>query len=126
MMKKIYCFAVIAFAIMAFSACQKEVSDPVVSKITFSVDVGRDSIVTEGIAGMPLIITVITDANICAVWPAGIRDTLKSELNPAADSVDARGTVFTLCDDYALYQTKVLTGVHGYNMNSLLNMNGFT
>lgn len=123
-MKKIYYFALIAFGFMAFFACQKEVSNPVVSKITFSMDIGGvDSIVTEGIAGMPLKITVITDANICAVWPAGIRDTLKNNSIPVTD---ARGTVFSLCDDYALYQTKVLTGVHGYNMNSLINLTGFT
>jgi hypothetical protein len=125
-MKKIYYFALIVFGGFAFSACQKEVSDPVVSQITFSVDVGKDSIVTEGIAGIPLKITIITDANICSVWPAGIRDTLKSELNPAADSVDVRGTVFIQCDDYNLYQTKILTGVNGYNMNNLLNLTGFT
>jgi hypothetical protein len=125
-MKKIYYFALFAFEVLAFSACQKEVSNPVVSEVTFSVGVGVDSVVKEGIAGIPLKITVITDANICTIWPAGIRDTLKSELNPAVDSVDVRGTVFTQCDDYSLYQTKILTGVHGYNMNNLLNLTGFT
>ena len=126
-MKKIYYISLVAFAVMAISACQKEVSDPVLSEVTFSVGVvGADSVVTEGIAGIPLKITVQTDANICTIWPAGIRDTLKSELNPAADSVDVRGTVFTQCDDYSLYQKKYLTGLHGYNMNNLINLSGFT
>ena len=125
-MKKIYYFSLIAFGVMAISACQKEVSGPVVSEVTFSVGVGADSVVTEGITGIPLKITVITDANICTVWPAGIRDTLKSVLNPSADSVDVHGTVFAQCDDYSLYQTKYLKGLNGYNMNSLINMKGFT
>ena len=122
-MKKIIYIALIAFGIVAFLACQKEVSNPVVSNITFSMTVnGVESVVTEGISGMPVKITIITDANVCVVWPAGIRDTLKNESTPVTD---ARGTVFTQCDDYDLYQTKILTGVQGYNMNNLLNMTGF-
>ena len=124
-MKKIYYFSLIAFGVIAISACQKDVSSPVASDIIFSVGT-TETDVTEGIAGEPLKITVITDANICVVWPAGIRDTLKSVLNPSADSVDVHGTVFAQCDDYSLYQTKYLTGFNGYNMNSLINMKGFT
>lgn len=124
-MKKIYFNALIAILIMVLAGCNKEVSSPIASDITFSVG-NTETPVKEGIAGLPLKITLITDANICVVWPAGIRDTLKSELNPAADSVDVRGTVFAQCDDYLLYKTKYLTGLHGYNMNSLINMTGFT
>lgn len=127
-MKSLKFVIIITLTFSGLIGCQKEISAPGISDIYFSMknSDGKDSIVTEGIAGNILKITVKTDANICVIWPAGIRDTLKSEINPLADSIDNRGIVMRRCDDYSVYKQKQLTGVYGHVMQQLLDMSGFT
>ncbi len=126
-MKNIKFFSPIMFLTISLMACQKEVSDPEVREIIFSLsDInGLDSIVTEGVAGELLKITVKTDASICVVWPAGIRDTLRSSINPNADSVNIHGIVMRRCDDYDIYQQMQLSGTFGHVMQPLIDMSGF-
>jgi hypothetical protein len=128
MMKKTKILTIIILIFTAILACQKEISEPEISEIYFSMkdSDGRDSVITEGVAGELLKITVKTDANICVVWPSGIRDTLKSAVNPDADSVDNRGIVMRRCDNYNVYQQQQLTGIYGHLMQQLLDMSGFS
>jgi hypothetical protein len=127
-MKSLKFIIIITLALSGLLGCKKEISTPEISDMYFSMkdSDGKDSIVTEGIAGNILKITVKTDANICVIWPAGIRDTLKSEINPLADSIDNRGIVMRRCDDYSVYKQKQLTGVYGHVMQQFLDMSGFT
>jgi len=106
-MKKIFISTIIALALFVFVTCEKETSDIKFSKIAFSyknID-GDDSTVTEAKAGASLKITLLTDAStngMCVVWPGGSSDTLKSIVNPEADSIDSRGIVMEECDNYRL------------------------
>jgi hypothetical protein len=127
-MKKLKTLTIIILIFAAIFGCQKETSIPVISDISFSMkdSNGRDSLITEGVAGKLLKITVKTDASICVAWPSGIRDTLKSQVNPAVDSLDIHGIVMRRCDDYTVYQQEPLTGIFGHVMQSLLDMSGFS
>jgi len=126
-MKNIKFLSPIIFLTVSLIACQKEVSDPEIHEIIFSLsDInGLDSIVTEGVAGELLKITVKTDASMCVVWPAGIRDTLKSNINPDADSINIHGVVMRRCDDYDVYHKLHLSGTYGHYMQPLVDMSGF-
>lgn len=127
-MKKIKILAIILLLIVVVMACQKETSKPEIYDISFSMkdSNGVDSLITEGVAGEVLKITVKTDASICVIWPAGIRDTLKSEVNPDVDSVDTHGIVMRRCDDYSVYKQQQLTGTYGHVMQLLPDMSGFS
>lgn len=127
-MKKIKYLTIITLIIISVFACKREVSEPEIYDISFSLknSSGMDSLVKEGVAGEMLTITVKTDANFCVIWPSGISDPLKSEVNPEADSVDIHGVVMRRCDDYSVYQQQMLTGAYGHVMQQLIDMSGFT
>ena len=128
MMKKIKILTILILLIIAVMACQKETSKPAIYDISFSMkdSNGVDSVITEGVAGDLLKITVKTDASMCIIWPSGIRDTLRSAVNGEIDSVDIKGIVMRRCDDYNVYQQQQLTGTYGHVMQLLPDMSGFS
>jgi len=105
-MKKIYFIALISYAIITFSSCRKEASDPVISDITFTLKDAqqKDSLITEVKAGKSYSINAKTDADLCTLWPSDIRVTVKSIINSSADSLDIFGhTVLTSSNYYSDY-----------------------
>ena len=107
-MKKIKNILIFGLSILLLlSSCLKEddVSDPVVTGFEMSmVDAeGNDSIITQVISGNKIKITVITDADMVAIWPGGRREVMK-KVNTTVDSTDMFGhPVLVVSDNYSDY-----------------------
>ncbi|NJK94164.1 MAG: hypothetical protein HC831_00215 [Chloroflexia bacterium] len=103
-----------------FCGCQKdsEVEAPEIGNITFSqvdASTGAETPVTEITSKQSVTIFVESAGNLCTVWPAGDRLTIKSKLNNANDSVDVyNNVVLTRSDDHKDYG---LVGAKGRPMS---------
>jgi hypothetical protein len=108
-----------AAALLFATACQKDDTQPAtISGITFyhPSKMNADSLVTEAKAGRVLTVKVNTNADMCTLWPAGDRLTVKSMVTPTADSIDVYGNpVLVRSDDFKDYgllfaRGKLMTG----------------
>lgn len=90
-----------------FVSCQKETVKPAaVNEITFyhPSKTNTDSLITEAKVGKVLTVKVKTNADMCTLWPAGNRLTVKSTVTPTADSIDVFGNVVLVrSDDFQDY-----------------------
>ncbi len=92
MMKKIiYTVALGLSIVFSMSSCLKEdnVSAPKMKSLTmYMADIkGKDSVVTNPVHGKAVTFVVETTADICSVWPGGVRSIMKMK-NSTADSLD--------------------------------------
>jgi hypothetical protein len=106
-------------ALLLVAACQKDdTALATVNTITFyhPNKANGDSLVTEAKAGKVLTVKVNTNADMCTLWPAGDRLTVKSMVTPTADSIDVYGNpVLVRSDDFKDYgllfaRGKLMTG----------------
>lgn len=119
-MKKIILFIVLGtIASLSFVSCLKEdtVQAPSVKEVRMYMadKTGADSLITQPKKGKALKFVVVTDADICSVWPAGNREILKKKVAQGgvfADSLDMfNHPVIKASDDYIDYG---LVGAKGY------------
>ena len=91
MKKIIYTVALGLFIAFSMSSCLKEdsTSNPTMKSLKmYMVDKsGKDSLVTQVKSGKSVKFVVETTADICSVWPGGIRSIMKMK-NSTADSLD--------------------------------------
>lgn len=116
-MKKINYIIILAFTVSLFlQSCLKEdnVSDPVVSGIEmYMTDLdGKDSLITHVFKGKKIKIVVLTDADMIAIWPGGLRTIMKTKITKV-DSIDMFNhpvlVTSNLYSDYGLVGAKGLT-----------------
>ena len=115
---KSYLVAVLCFPLL-LSSCLKEdiVDTPSLKEVKFYMtDVsGDDSLVTELAAGKPVKIVAATDADMCSVWPGGIREIMKKKISTDgvtyADSIDMFNHPVLVRSD--LYSDYGLVGARG-------------
>jgi hypothetical protein len=98
---------------LTLASCLKEdiVEAPALSEVKmYMTDKdGLDSLITQPTKGKVLKIEVITDADICSVWPGGKREILKKKVSidggaTYADSLDMfNHPVLKVSDDYVDY-----------------------
>jgi len=107
-MKKIKYILIVSMVVSIFSiSCLKEdnVANPVINNVQlFVVDEdGNDLPITTVKRGQEIKIFVSTDADMVAVWPGGIRQTMKKK-NSSQDSLDMYGhPVLEVSDNYEDY-----------------------
>jgi len=85
MKKIIYLITLGIFLSLSFAACLKEdtVQAPTVKEVKMYMVAkdGKDSLITQPIKGKAMKFVVITDADICSVWPGGNREVLKKKVS---------------------------------------------
>ncbi|GAA4447224.1 hypothetical protein GCM10023091_41740 [Ravibacter arvi] len=118
-MKNILCsFGIMA--LMFLTSCLKEdiIETPGVKevKIYMTDKAGKDSLVTEVPSGKPVKIVVGTDADMCSVWPGGIREIMKKKVSTDGgvtfpDSIDMFNNPVLVKSD--LYSDYGLVGARG-------------
>ncbi len=100
------------------ASCKKDAApEPIITKVQLAhKSIGNlDSIVMEVALNKAITFKVTSDADLCTLWPAGDRLTMKSVLNPTTDSLDAKGRVALVrSDDYKDY---TLLGARGKMMS---------
>ncbi|WP_304064214.1 hypothetical protein [Pedobacter glucosidilyticus] len=93
--------------VVVLASCQKEnVESANVNEISFfhPNKINADSLVTEAAVNKVLTVKVNTNADMCTLWPAGNRLTVKSTVTPTADSIDVYGNVVLVrSDDFKDY-----------------------
>ncbi len=95
-----YVLMIAAVAIL-IPACREEQTDPVVGNM--KVYLG-DEQVTVGTRGKAMQFYLESDAELCAMWPGGNRQILKSKVDVTKDSIDVYGNhVLVKSDDYRDY-----------------------
>lgn len=107
---------IILMAIISFSCEEDEIGNPAISDVTF-IEIGEDNseqIVGSGQVGVPLTFQVTTDGDLCTLWPAGVRNILKSQLDASKDSIDVYGNVVLVASDD--FQDYGLVGARGKMM----------
>lgn len=114
-MKKIRCLIIVTGFTLLATSCLKEdlVPDPSVNSLTiYMLDInGRDSLVTEVKKGATVKFVVETDAEVCSLWPGGIRTIMKKR-GTTVDSLDMfNHPVLVNSDCFADYG---LVGARGY------------
>jgi hypothetical protein len=112
-MKKIkYIIIIISLSI---TSCLKEdyIADPSIKSVSmFMPDVnGRDSLVSEVLRGSAMTIKVETEAEICSVWPGGVRNIMKKK-GTAIDSLDMFNHPVLINSD--CYSDYGLVGARGF------------
>ena len=97
---------------LCFSCLQEDnISAPAVRSVKFYMTdaAGKDSLVTQLAKGKAVKIVVDTDADMCSVWPGGIREIMKKKVSldggaTFADSLDMfNHPVLVRSDQYADY-----------------------
>lgn len=121
MIKNIFQTLLIGISLIAFcTSCLREdnIGTPSLKEIRlYMTDVtGKDSLVTEVKKGMPVKIVVDTDADMCSVWPGGIREIMKKKVSPDGgqtfpDSIDMFNNPVLVRSD--LYSDYGLVGARG-------------
>lgn len=111
-MKKLIYMAILAIT-ASLTSCLKEdtVSAPTVSEVQMYMTAknGKDSLVTQPVKGKVVKFVVITKADVCSVWPAGIRQIMKKKRSldggiTYPDSIDMfNHPVLISSDDYVDY-----------------------
>lgn len=124
---KVFWFILILFCI-GFSNCQKQVAidPPIIQSISlYQPDINKkDSLVTMVSSKKTVKIVVATNGELCSVWPAGNRLTVKSKIDPTKDSLDGFNHPYLVrSDDYRDYDLpfahgQIMTGtaVSGYSV----------
>ena len=83
MKKIIYIVTLGMFVSMLLVSCLKEDSlkAPEVNEVQMYMTAknGKDSLITQPTKGKPVKLVVITKADICSVWPGGLRDLMKKK-----------------------------------------------
>lgn len=113
-MKKIIYFITLGmFASLSLVSCQKEdnLSEPTVSEVQMytSGKDGKDSLITQPTKGKSFKFMVVTDADICSIWPGASREIVKKKKSldggiTYADSTDMfNHPVLKVSDDYTDY-----------------------
>jgi len=97
------------------ASCLKEdfISAPSVSSVNMFMTAkdGKDSLVTEAVKGKTIKFVVETEADICTVWPGGIRNILKMN-GTTTDSLDMFGHPVLISSD--CYIDYGLVGARGF------------
>ena len=98
---------------LSFTSCLKEdnISAPSVNdvKMYMTDKSGKDSLVTEAKVNKAVKFVVLTSADICSIWPGGIRTVVKKKLSldggvTYADSIDMfNHPVLSVSDNYSDY-----------------------
>lgn len=108
----------LSFMVVVASCKTDEAIDPpqIKSVTFFHPNINKkDSLVDIISPTKPLTIKVETDAELCSVWPAGDRVTVKSKIDPTKDSIDVfKKIVLAKSDDYQDYG---LVGAKGLVMS---------
>ncbi len=121
-MKKLLYFISLGMIIsLSHSSCQKEdsTSAPTISEVKMYMagKSGKDSLITQPVKGKAVKFVVMTDADICSVWPGGSREVIKKKVSldggkTYADSTDMfNHPVLKVSDcyiDYGLVNAKGL------------------
>ncbi len=115
-MKNIKYLPVLVLAVpFLVASCLKEdfISAPSVSSVNMFMTAkdGKDSLVTEAVKGKTIKFVVETEADICTIWPGGIRNILKME-GTTADSLDMFGHPVLISSD--CYIDYGLVGARGF------------
>ncbi len=121
MMKNIFQTLLIGASLIAFcTSCLREdnIGTPSLKEIKlYMTDVaGKDSLVAEVKKGVPVKIVVDTDADMCSVWPGGIREIMKKKVSSDGgqtfpDSIDMFNNPVLVRSD--LYSDYGLVGARG-------------
>jgi hypothetical protein len=114
-MKKLKYIMIFLIVSLSVSSCLKEdfVPDPSVKSLTmYMLDVNqRDSLVTEISKGITVKFVIETEAEVCSVWPGGVRKIMKKK-GTTIDSLDMfQHPVLVNSDCYIDYG---LVGARGY------------
>ena len=85
MKKIIYCIALGIVGSLSFISCLKEdsISAPGVNEVKMYMTdkSGKDSLITQPTKGKAMRFVVITEADICSVWPGGDRQIVKKKIS---------------------------------------------
>ena len=96
-------------------SCLKEddIKEPVLDSVKMYMTdiIGRDSLITEAQSGKTLKFVVETNADICTIWPGGVRTTIKKK-GSTLDSIDMFNHVLIKSSD--CYIDYGLVGARGY------------
>jgi hypothetical protein len=113
-MKKLLYFISLGIIVsLSHISCQKEDSGSVPTvgevKLYMTAKDGKDSLVTQPVKGKVVKFAVVTDADICSVWPGGSREVMKKKKSldggvTYADSTDMfNHPVLKVSDNYTDY-----------------------
>lgn len=124
LMRKIFINAkmlmVLSIALIA-TAClkEKEVAAPTVySMKMYMTDIaGKDSLITEPTTGKAFRFVVDSNADICTVWPSGMRETIKKKGTTDVDSIDMFGHPLLKSSDF--YTDYGLVGARGLKTSKI-------